>query len=156
RDYAGLIDAGVASPEARAARTNLARIDMESGAVDRARAAYDALLAEDASDGTARFGRALLALQPGPAGGAEAGLTLAIERRPGPVNLPDLHANRAIACLLLGRAAEAEVDAATALQARPCPGYQRLWTRTLLALGRAGDLRLDDPAEVGRLPARGP
>jgi serine/threonine protein kinase/Tfp pilus assembly protein PilF len=156
RDYAVLIDSGTPSPEARAARTNLARIDAENGAADQARAAYDALLAEDPGDGTARFARALLALQQGRNAAAEADLTAALENNPLPADVPDLRANRAIARLLLGRAAEAEADAAAAWQARPTPGRERLWTRTLLALGRLGDLRLDDPAEVAQLPVRGP
>jgi serine/threonine protein kinase/Tfp pilus assembly protein PilF len=155
RDYAALIESGSESPEARAARTNLARIDVEAGAADRARAAYDALLAQDPNDGTALFGRALLALQQGRPAEAEADLTQAIARNPIPANVPDLQANRAIARLLLGRAAEAETDAAAAWQARPTPGHARLWTRTRLALGRLEELRLDDPAEIARLPVRG-
>ncbi len=156
RDYETLIDSAPTSPEARAARTNLARIDVESGALDRARAAYDVLLAEDPNDGTARLGRALLALQRGRPASAEADLTEALARKPIPGNVPDLRVNRAIARLLLGRAAEAEADALAAWHARPTPGHQRLWTRTLLALGRGGELRLDDPDEVARLPLRGP
>jgi len=156
RDYATLIDSAATSPEARAARTNLARIDVESGALDRAQAAYDALLAEDPNDGTARLGRALLALQRGRTAEAEADLSEALGRNPIPGNVPDLRVNRAIARLLLGHAAEAEADAAAAWHAQPTPGHQRLWTRTLLALGRVEELRLDDPDEIARLPLRGP
>jgi serine/threonine protein kinase/tetratricopeptide (TPR) repeat protein len=156
RDYAALIDSAPTSAEARAARTNLARIDAESGALDRARAAYDSLLADDPDDGTARLGRALLALQAGRLAEAEGDLTEALGRKPISANVPDLRVNRAIARLLLGRAAEAEADAAAACRARPTPGHQRLWTRTLLALGRPGDLQLDDPDELDRLPLRGP
>jgi serine/threonine protein kinase/Tfp pilus assembly protein PilF len=155
-DYTALIDSAAGSPEARAARTDLARIDGEHGAVAQAQAAYDALLDEDPNDGTARFGRALLALQQCRTAAAEADFTQAIERNPIPENEADLRANRAIARLLLGRAAEAEADASAAWQARPTPGHHRLWVRTLLALGRVGELRLDDPAEVARLPVRGP
>ena len=156
QDYAALIDSAATSAEARAARNNLARIDVESGALDRAGAAYDALLAENPDDGTARLGRALLALQRGRPADADADLTEALGRKPIAVNVPDLRANRAIARLLLGRAAEAEADAAAAWHAQPTPGHQRLWTRILLALGRAGELPLDDPEEVARLPLRGP
>jgi tetratricopeptide (TPR) repeat protein len=156
RDYAAVLNSGVATPEARAARTNLARIDVETGAAAQAQAAYDTLLNEDPNDGTARFGRALLALQQGRTAAAEADFTQAIERNPIPENVPDLRANRAIARLLLGRAAEAEADALAAWKDRGTRGYHRLRVRALLALGRDAELRLDDPAEVERLPVRGP
>jgi tetratricopeptide (TPR) repeat protein len=151
-----LIASAADSPEARAARTNLARIDAETGAADQARTAYDALLDEDPDDGAARFGRALLALQQGRTAEAEADLTAAIDGNKIPADLPDLRATRAVAWLLLGRAAEAEADAAAVWQARPTSSHQRLWTRTQLAVGRLGELRLDDPAEVARLPLPGP
>jgi tetratricopeptide (TPR) repeat protein len=156
RDYTALFDSETASPESHAARTNLARIDAESGAVERARAAYDALLDDDPNDGTARFGRGLLALEQGRTAAAEADFTEALARNPNPVNVSDLRANRAVARLLLGRAAEAEADAAALWWARPTPGHQRLWIRTLLALEKTAELHLDDPAELTRLPLRGP
>jgi tetratricopeptide (TPR) repeat protein len=155
-DYATLIDSAAASPEARAARTNLARIDVESGALDRAREAYDALLGEDPDDGTARLGRALVALRQGRTADAEADLTEALGRDPTPSNVCDLRANRAIARLQLGRAAEAEADAAAAWHAQPTLAHQRLWTRTLLAQQRDEELRLDSPRDVARLPLAGP
>jgi tetratricopeptide (TPR) repeat protein len=98
----------------------------------------------------------LLALQQGHTADAEVDLTEALDRTPILANVPDLRANRAVARLLLGRGAEAEVDAAAALEARPSTGHQRLWVRTLLALGRVEELRLDDPAEIARLPLGGP
>jgi eukaryotic-like serine/threonine-protein kinase len=97
----------------------------------------------------------LLALQRGRPAGANADLTEALARQPIAVNVADLRANRALARLLLGRADEAEADAAAAWHTQPTLGHQRLWTRTLLALGRVEDLRLDDPEEVNRLPLRG-
>jgi serine/threonine protein kinase/predicted Zn-dependent protease len=156
KDYMAVIAADPAGMPARAARTNLARIDTESGAFERARAAYDALLAEDPDDGTARMGRALLALQRRRIAEAEADLTEALQRHPDPVNLPDLWAHRATARLLLGRADDAERDVAAACTARPSPAYERLQTRVLLSLGRLSALQLDDPDEVARLPLAGP
>jgi serine/threonine protein kinase/predicted Zn-dependent protease len=156
RDYALLIDSGWTGPELRAARTNLAWLDAESGARGAARAAFDALLEEDPDDGTARFGRALLALNEGRTAEAEADLTEALDRNPIPLNRADLRANRAVARLLLGRAADAETDAAAAFQAQPTPGRRRLWIRTVLALPGLEELTLVDPAEIDRLPLRGP
>jgi serine/threonine protein kinase/Tfp pilus assembly protein PilF len=156
KDYAAVIGSDPAAPSARAARTNLARIDAESGARDRARATYDDLLAEDPDDDTARLGRALLALQCSRLADAEADLTEALKRQPNPGNVADLLANRAVARLLLDRVAEADADAEAASRVRPTPGHRRLRTRTLLALGGVEELPLDDPEEIARLPLPGP
>jgi serine/threonine protein kinase/Tfp pilus assembly protein PilF len=155
-DYAAVIATDPSDHLGRAARLDRARLDVESGAFARARAEYDDLIAENPDDGTAWFGRALLALQGGRAADAEADLSAALDLDPAPGQIPDLRANRAIARLLLGRAQEAEADAAEARRARPSPANERLWTRTLLELGRFDELRFDAPEAVTRLPLPGP
>ena len=63
--YDAVIAAGPGNPFASAGRLNRAKLDIDAGAVDRAWAEYDALLAEDPRDVPARLSRALLALRLG-------------------------------------------------------------------------------------------
>src|SRR5262249_8412066 len=65
------------------------------------------------------------------------------------------YASRALVRLILGRAVEAEADAAAALRIEPIPSHDRLWTRTLFALGRVRDIKIDHPETLENLPIRG-
>jgi tetratricopeptide (TPR) repeat protein len=139
---------------ARAGRLNLAKLDFDAGALDRAWAEYDALLAEDPRDDQARKSRALLALQLDRPAQAEADLTILL--RDVPEQADELLARRALARLGLGRPDAAEEDAAGAYRRRPSPSRERLWVRTLLALGRVEDLFwLDRPDDLAVLPGGG-
>ena len=140
---------------ARAGRLNRAKLDFDAGAIDRAWVEYDALLAEDPRDDQARKSRALIALQLGRAAQAEDDLTLLL--RDVPEQADELLARRALARLALGRREAAEEDAAGAYRRKPSPSRERLWIRTLLALGRVEDLFwLDRPDELTILPGGGP
>ncbi len=57
-EYDRVIQLDTSGTYASAARLNLANMDAESGAVDRARQEYDALLADNLRDSTARLSRA--------------------------------------------------------------------------------------------------
>jgi tetratricopeptide (TPR) repeat protein len=149
--YEAVIARGSRGPLGRAARLNKAKLDADTGLVDRARSEYESLLAEDPMDVPARLGRALLALRLGQAGEAEADLTVLIEQH-GPAAPAELRAYRARARLTLRRLAEAESDAAAAFRAAPSPSRERLWVLTLLMRGRAGEQPLDQPDEVALLP----
>ncbi|HZW31247.1 MAG TPA: protein kinase, partial [Isosphaeraceae bacterium] len=140
---------------ARAGRLNRAKLDFDAGAIDRAWAEYDALLAEDPRDDQARKSRALLALQLDRAAQAEADLTLLL--RDVPEQADELLARRALARLALGRPDAAEEDAAVAYRRNPSPSRERLWIRTLLAAGRVEDLFwLNRPDDLTILPGGGP
>ncbi|HWE38281.1 MAG TPA: protein kinase [Isosphaeraceae bacterium] len=165
--YERLIASRPGAALARAARMNLAKLDLKAGDLDRARLAYDALLAADDGDANARLGRALLDLRTARPEAAEAGLTLLL--RPGDLDrlraeaaadADEVHALRALARLALGRPAEALGDAEVARGLRGGPARDRLRVRALLAAGRDLDLiataGLDDPDELDRLPAAGP
>ena len=84
--YESVIAAAAGEPYlARIGRLNRAQLDIEAGAVDRAWAEYDALLAEDPRDAPARdarLGRALLALRLGQPAAAEADLTIVLQADP--------------------------------------------------------------------------
>jgi tetratricopeptide (TPR) repeat protein len=70
-------------------------------------------------------------------------------------NRHDIAAARALARLLIGRAAMAIGDASEVREAHPCPPHERLWQRALLAAGRFQDLRVDRPETLARLPLGG-
>ena len=153
--YESVIAAAAGEPYlARIARLNRAQLDVESGAVDRARREYDALLVEDASDAPARdarLGRALLALRLGQPAAAEADLTVALQEDP--KNAAAIFGWRALARLALSRPLDAEADAAGAYRRQPSPNHERLWIRTLLALNRPDDLFwLRSPDDLAILP----
>jgi tetratricopeptide (TPR) repeat protein len=154
-EYKSIIRESPKSDYTRAARLNLANIDAESGYVDRARAEYESLLAEDPQDQTTRFSSALLHLRRGEIKQAEADLDVIL--RPGSVvdKRHEIVATRAVARLLLRRTTEAAADAAEAQRLKPCPPYERLWQRTLLAAGRYDELQLDRPEEIRLLPVGG-
>ncbi len=80
--FESVIAAGPDNPFARAGRLNRAKLDIDAGAIDRAWAEYDALLAKDPRDAPARLSRALLALRFGPAAQCEADLTILLQRSP--------------------------------------------------------------------------
>ncbi len=140
---------------AAAARLNRANIDAEQGAFDRARAEYDALLLRDWGDSTARFSRALLELRLGQPELAFQDATALLLQKPAVKNRDEVLAARALALLLLGRAAEACDDAAQAQRLRPSPAHERLRQRALLAAGRAQSLELDMPEDIALLPIAG-
>jgi tetratricopeptide (TPR) repeat protein len=64
-------------------------------------------------------------------------------------------AARALARLVLGRTDRAITDAREAQALRPCPAYQRLCQRAVLAAGRFDALQLDRPEEISHLPLGG-
>jgi serine/threonine protein kinase/Tfp pilus assembly protein PilF len=153
--YESVIAAAAGEPNlSRLARLNRAQLDVESGAVARARREYDALLSEDPRDAPARdarLGRALLALRLGQAAAAEDDLTIALQSDP--KNAAAIFAWRALARLALGHPLDAEADAASAYRRQPSPNRERLWIRTLLALSRLDDLLwLKSPDDLAILP----
>jgi tetratricopeptide (TPR) repeat protein len=142
-------------PFARAGRLNRAKLDVDAGAVDRAWAEYSALLAEDPRDDQARLSRALLALRLGRSAQSEADLTILLQEVPEQAD--EILARRALARLALGRREAAEEDAAGAYRRKPSPSRERLWVRTLLALGRVEDLFwMNRPDDLTVLPGGGP
>ena len=138
---------------ARAARFNEAKLDADAGAIATARNAYDALLAERPDDPSARFGRALLALQSGEPERAESDLSVLIESGRGQAS--ELRADRALARLILRRAGDADADAAEALRLDPSPSHERLRARTMLALGNVRGAPLEGPETWASLPVGG-
>jgi tetratricopeptide (TPR) repeat protein len=97
----------------------------------------------------------LLELRGGQAARAEADLTILL--RDDPEEAAEIFAWRALARLVLGRPPDAEADAANAFRRRPSPSRERLWIRTLLALGRVEDLLwLKSPDDLAVLPGGGP
>jgi len=153
--YETVIAAGPGNPFASAGRLNRAKLDIDAGAVDRAWAEYDALLAEDPRDVPARLSRALLALRFGRAAQSEADLTILLQVAP--ERADEILASRAMARLALGRLEGAEADAAAAYRRKPSPSRERLWVRTLLALCRVEDLFwLNRPDDLAILPGGGP
>jgi eukaryotic-like serine/threonine-protein kinase len=140
---------------ARAARLNRANIDAESGAVESARNEYDALLSLDLRDAVARQSRAILELRMGQAVLAEKDLSAMLDmgfrlKHPG-----EILAARALARLLAGRPAEALEDASEARRVYPCPAYERIWQRALLAARRFDALQFDRPEAIALLPIGG-
>ncbi|MBV8487293.1 MAG: protein kinase, partial [Planctomycetaceae bacterium] len=156
-EYQRVIATGAGRAYARAARLNLAKLDLNAGLIDRARASLDALHSEEPGDPNERFGLALLALRLGEYARAEVELTRLLQEASG--DAAEIHARRAVSRLALGQTLEALGDADAALRLRPTPGHERLWFRILLANGRDRDLlellALDDPEEVERLHAIG-
>jgi serine/threonine protein kinase/predicted Zn-dependent protease len=142
-------------PLVRAARVNRAQLLADAGEAARARALYDALLADDPRDAEARLGRAQLAMREGRLAEADADLSDLLGRRPSEAAL---WTQRALVRLASRRLAEAEADVAEAMRREPSPSRRRLVTRLALARGRVADLRLADLdlAELRRLPAGGP
>ena len=140
---------------ARAARLNQANIAAESGAVDRARQEYDALLLSDLNDTAARHSRALLELRLGQAERAAIDLTALLDQRQPLRNRDDVLAARALAFLMLGRSADAVADATEAQRLRPSPSHERLRQRALLAAHQTEGLELDRPEDLALLPLSG-
>lgn len=156
-EYDRVIEADPTDDLGRAARLNRGNIDADSGRTAQALAAYDALLGEDARDTAARQSRAILELREGQAASAERDLTELMK-----VGRPDRKARgeylseRAQARLLLGRTADAMVDAIAARRIHPCASHERLVQRTFLAARRYDLLRLDRPDDIAVLPLGGP
>ncbi|WZO99198.1 protein kinase [Isosphaeraceae bacterium EP7] len=154
---------------ARAARINLAKLEVDSGSMERARAIYDDLLVRARTRGDddtkvrddveARLGRALLGLIQGRPSEAEADLNLLL----GPNGLAardltrraDAMAQRAKARLMLGKDAEALRDARAAERIDPSPSHRRLANRAALALG-VDDLHNHRPEDLILMPLAGP
>lgn len=151
--YQEVLDRAAADdPLVRAARMNLARLDAETGRAVEALRAYDQLLDARPDDAEARLGRALLRARQGR---LEESLE-DLDRLDGSETLPVAALTcRAQVNLALGRLVAAEDAAGTALRLRPDPARRRLWRRVLLARGRLGELALDDPADLERLPLAG-
>ncbi len=152
--YESVISQDKGGPLARAGRLNRAKLDIDAGAVDRGRSEYDALLAEDPRDAPARLSRAVLALRSGQPAQAESDLSIVL--RDFPERADEILARRAVARLATGRLEGAEADAAGAFRRKPTPSRERLWVRTLLALGRVEDLSwLDEPDDLPPISAGG-
>ena len=159
-DFERVIASGGRVEWIRAARLNRAKLDFDAGATDRALDEFDALVDEDPSDVHARRGRAMLALRLGRTARAEADLDrLLVDPATGAGIGRDAGlrartlALRAMARLALDRPDEAEADASLAFRLEASPGHERLWNRTLLAIGRELDLSVADPEEL-RGPSR--
>ena len=84
--YDAVIASGPDNPFASAARLNRAKLDIDAGAIDRARAEYDSLLAANPRDLPARLSRALLALR--------SGRPAVADRRPDHAPRPESRASR--------------------------------------------------------------
>src|SRR5262249_9759732 len=151
-------DAVIALPDntfASAARLNRAKLDIDVGAIDRAWAEYESLLAANPRDVPARLSRALLALRYGRSALADADLTILLDQDPDRAD--EILASRAKARLLLGQLENAEADAAGAYRRKPSPARERLWVRTLLALSRVDELLwISRPDDLTILPGGGP
>jgi len=162
-DYDAVIADASAANTARArlnrahARLNRAQLDADSGEVGRAMQEYDSLLADNPFNVDARQGRALLQMRQGRAEEAEADLNELLQQTEGREDVFRAHAyaSRALVRLVLGHAAEAEADARSALRIEPIPSHDRLWTRTLFALGRVREIKIDHPETLKNLPIRG-
>ncbi|MDR3635820.1 MAG: protein kinase [Isosphaeraceae bacterium] len=142
---------------ARIARLSRARALAGLGAVESARADYDAVLRDDPTMTSAALGRALLALRVGRVAEGEAELTRLLDGFRGrDVRPAELLNARAQARLLLGDPARAQADAAELLQQGATPARLRLWTRVALALRRDTDLGQLQPDDMDRLPVAGP
>ena len=154
--YDAVIAAGPGNPFASAGRLNRAKLDIDSGAVDRAWSEYDALLAADPRDVPAR-------LSPGTARPP----TLAARRRPMPISRscfsrpPSGPTRFSRPAPGLGwcsvRSKEPNPTPRAPSAASPSPSRERLWIRTLLALHRVDDLLwLNRPDDLTILPGGGP
>ena len=155
-DYNEVI-ADSSSPDASLARLNLAQIDADSGQIGTAMREYTSLLEDNPADTQARQGRALLQMRQGQAEAAEADLDELLLQTTGREDSfrAQALASRAMVRLVLGKPAEAEADALAALRIEPIPSHERLWTRTLFALGKVRELRIDRPEDIENLPIRG-
>jgi len=155
REYNRIIDSDAKPDFIGAALLNLAYMDAESGDANAAFARYDRLLSRDPNDAAARHSRALLELRLGQAEQAEADLSRLLDSGIKLKNREEILAARAMARLILGRAELAWGDAREAQTLRPCPSYQRLCQRTVLAAHRVEALQLDRPEEIGQFPLGG-
>ena len=154
-EYDRVIQLDTSGTYASAAQLNLANMDAESGAVDRARQEYDALLADNLRDSTARLSRALLELREGQANRAFIDCSALLEMQDNASDRDQVLATRALALLLLNRPAEAITDALEAQKLRPGPARERLRQRAILAAHRVDLLQLDEPDEVALFPIGG-
>jgi serine/threonine protein kinase/Tfp pilus assembly protein PilF len=155
REYAQIIDSDASPIFIGAALLNLAYIDAETGDVNTAFKRYGRLLARDPSDTAARHSRALLELRLSQAERADADLSILLDSGLPLRNRQEILAARGLARLVLGRTGPAIADAQAAQALRPCPSYQRLCERAILAAGRFDALQLDRPEEIAQLPLGG-
>ncbi len=156
-EYQKVIDAGGKEAYTRAARLNLAKLDLNNGSRARAQALWSVLRTHESLDPGERFSLAVLAMRLGEPAWAESSLTSLLRDRGG--DAAEIRSQRAVCRLALGKSAEAWADADAALSLHPCPGHERLRLRALLASRPAADLHelfvLDDPEEVRRLDVAG-
>jgi tetratricopeptide (TPR) repeat protein len=162
-EYDFVIAKGKGSAYVTAARQNRAKLDYDAGKLPEALGEFDALLAENPDDASARLGRAMLLLRMGQASRAETDLTFLIQQppsRPESLVAADFRVQalelRALARLTLGQLADAELDAAEAFRLEASPSHERLWARTLLALGHEREIHVEDPDEIALWPLAGP
>jgi tetratricopeptide (TPR) repeat protein len=80
--YDRVVAQGSGGQLARAARLNRAKLDIDAGFVDRGRAEYDSLLAEDSRDAAARESRAILCLRSGQLAQADSDLSILLRDLP--------------------------------------------------------------------------
>lgn len=111
----------------------LARLELEEGQHDGARAAADAAVAAGAAIAEAWATRAAVVFETGDLGLALADLTRAIELAPNPALL----FNRAVAHQALGNWASAEADFTTVLEAEP--DEAEAWLRRAACRSRLGN-----------------
>jgi serine/threonine protein kinase/Tfp pilus assembly protein PilF len=151
-----LTGAGPRSSYGSAARLNLAYLEYDAGAPEKALALYDELIGEHPSDRSARVGRALVLLRTGRPAEAETELS-GLLKAPAKPEDADPCALRAEARLALGRPEEALDDAQSAVRLDPIPNptRQRLLMRMLLATGRVEELRLERTQDLRLLPSGG-
>ena len=149
-DYRAAIAADPVGVVARDAGRDLARLEADSGAIERAFAVYDGLLLTDPTDFRSRWGRARLSLRVGRPAAAERDLELMPPECRVAV-LPDLAATQ----FALGRPAEARTDASLALAERPNAALERLRNRANLAMGLPIKPWPDRPDAFDTLPFAG-
>jgi serine/threonine protein kinase/predicted Zn-dependent protease len=154
-EYDQVIRANPDGPYGPAARLNRANMDAESGSLEPALREYDALLAENYLDNSARFSRAVLELRQGHAERALVDCTTLLDMKQQLENPAEVLTTRALALLLLGRPDGAIVDATLAQRIQPSPTHERLRQRTILAARRFNVLQLDWPDELALLPLGG-
>ena len=153
-EYNRLIELDTSGPYGPAARLNLANMDAESGAVERARQEYDALLADNLGDTSARLSRALLELRQGQAERAYIDCASCSrgrrteESRRGP-------GDSSPGALAPGPPRRGDRRRDKAQRARPGPAHERLRQRAILAARRFDLLQLDQPDELALLPLGG-
>ena len=154
-EYTRLIQLDGSGPFGPAARLNLANMDAESGAIERARQAYDDLLSQNLADTSARMSRALLELRMGQAERAFIDLSALLKQQVKPKVAADAMTARSLALMILGRPIEAIDDAVKAQRFHHTPALERLRQRAIMAARRLDLLQIDEPDTLALLPLGG-